>query len=173
MNEHVHEHTHSRMRHCCRTHIPLCVCSCESCSSNPHQTVCVCLPSGGSSSPACTHGAQARPQLQISTHPESSTLQQAPPSYRYFGTGSITIPCPRPASPYASIAHFLLPYAILVQDPGVFCHLPFIWCKNMRMTRGSVTMSLSKTTHAQGKSCFARAIISFTKSSVCLSAKLM
>lgn len=152
------------MRHCCRTRIPLCVCSCESCSSNPHQTVCVCLLSGGSSSPACTHGPQARPQLQISTHPESSTLQQAPPSYRYFGTGSITIPCSRPASHYASIAHFLLPYAILVQDPGVFCHLPFIRC---------VAMSLSKTTHARGKSCFARAVISFTNSSVCVSATLM
>lgn len=135
--------------------------------------LCVCLSSGGSSSPACTHGPQARPQLQISTHPESSTLQQAPPSFRYFGTGSITIPCPRPASPYASIAHFLLPYAILVQGPGVFCHLPFIWCKNMRMTRGSVTTSPSRTTHAQGKSCFARAITSFTIGSARPSAKLI
>jgi len=120
--------------------------------------VCVCLPSGGSSSPACTHRPQARPQLQISTHPESSTVQQAPPSYWYFGTGSITVPCPRPASPYASIAYFLLLYVVLVQDPGVFCHLPFIWCKNMRLKRGSLTLSLSKTICAEGKSCFARAI---------------
>ncbi len=136
----------------------MCVCSCESCGSNPHQTVCVCLPSGGSSSPACTHRPQARPQLQISTHPESSTVQQAPPSYWYFGTGSITVPCPRPASPYASIAYFLLLYVVLVQDPGVFCHLPFIWCKNMRLKRGSLTLSLRKTICAEGKSCFARAI---------------
>ncbi len=125
----AHEHTHSRMRHCCRTHDPLCVCACESCSSNPHPTVCVCLPSGGSSSPACTHGAQARPQLQISTHPESPTVQQAPPPFWHFGTGSIAVSRPRPASPCASIALFLLLYAILFQDPGVFCHAPFVWLR--------------------------------------------
>ncbi|KAL0031209.1 hypothetical protein WJX77_009639 [Trebouxia sp. C0004] len=72
---------------------------------------------GGSSSPACTNGPQARPQLQVSTHAESSTVQQAPPSYWHFGAGCIPIPCPRPASPYASIAYLLLPYVILVQDP--------------------------------------------------------
>ena len=126
---HEHEHTHSRMRQCCRTHIPLSVCSRESCSSDPHPTVCVCLPSGGSSSPACTHGAQARPQLQVSTHPESPTVQQAPPSFWHFGTGSIAIPRPRPASPCASIAPFLLLYVVLVQDPGVFCHIPFVWLR--------------------------------------------